>query len=130
MSDPNNPLDWVDYAEDDFSAAKILLRKSKPLTSPSCFHSQQCAEKYLKAMLIHKDVEYPKTQDLLALVTLCNNAGILTKFAQDDVDKLSVYASLAYGPPDFQITPEEAQEAVKIAKTVRRFARSFLALKK
>jgi HEPN domain-containing protein len=130
MSDPNNPLDWTAYAEEDFNTAKILLKKSKPLTGPSCFHSQQCAEKYLKAMLIYKHVEFPKTQDLLALDTLCNNAGILTKLAQDDVDKLSSYAAHAYGPPDFEITAEDARKALEITKTVRRFARSFLGLKK
>jgi HEPN domain-containing protein len=96
MSDPNNPLDWVAYAEEDFNVVKILLRKSKPLISPSCFHSQQCAEKYLKAMLIYKNIGFPKTQDLLALDTLRNNAGILTNFAQDGLDKLSAYANHAY----------------------------------
>ena len=129
----SNPIDlsaWVDYAEEDFKASKILMRKSKPLTGPSCFHSQQCAEKYLKAMLIYKNVEFPKTQDLLALDTLCNNAGILTNFAEEGVDKLSGYVSLAYGPSDFQITSVEAQEALQISKTVRRFARSFLGLQR
>lgn len=130
MSDPNNPLDWVAYAEEDFNAAKILLRKSNPLTGPSCFHSQQCAEKYFKAILTYKNFEFPKTQDLLALHTLCNNAGILTNLVQDDVDKLSSYAAHACRPPDFQITPDEAHEAIVIAKSVRRFARLFLGLKK
>jgi HEPN domain-containing protein len=130
MSDPNNPLDWVAYAEEDFNAAKILLRKSNPLMGPACFHSQQCAEKYFKAMLTYKNVRFPKTQDLLALETLCNHAGILTNLVQDDVDKLSSYAVQAYGPPDFQITPDDAHEAMEIAKTIRRFARAFLGLKR
>ena len=130
VSDPNNPLDWVAYAEEDFDVAKILLKKSRPLISPSCFHSQQCAEKYLKAMLIYKNVEFPKTQDLLALETFCNNAGILTKFAQDGLDKLSDYTAHAYEPPDFQITSEDAREALEIATEVRRFARTYLGLKK
>jgi HEPN domain-containing protein len=130
MSDPNNPLDWAAYADEDFRAAKILLRKSKPLPGPSCFHSQQCAEKYVKAMLIHRNIEFPSTQDLLALDTLCNNAGIRTGFVSNDIDKLSSFAAQAYGSFDFQITPEEAQGAIEIAKTVRRFARSFLGLKR
>ena len=130
MSDPNNPLDWATYAEEDFEVAKILLRKSKPPSNPSCFHSQQCAEKYLKAMLIYKNVEFPKTQDLLALNTLCHNAGIMTQFAQDDLDKLTAYTALAYGLPDFPIIIEDAQEALEIATNVRKFARTFLGLKK
>lgn len=30
MSDPDNPLDWVSYAEEDFAVAKLMLRKQKP----------------------------------------------------------------------------------------------------
>ena len=130
MSDPNNPLHWVAYAEEDFEVAKILLRKSKPLISPSCYHSQQCAEKYIKAMLVYKNVEFPKTQDLLALTTLCNNAGIMTTFSQNGLDKLSGHTALAYGIPDIKITLEEALGAIEIATNVRNFARTFLGLKK
>lgn len=130
MSDPNNPQDWVAYAEEDFDVAKTTLRRSKPFISPSCFHSQQCAEKYIKAMLVSKSVAFPKTQDLLALNTLCNNAGILTRFTQDDLDKLSAHAIHAYGPSNTRITPEEAREAIEIATTVRKFSRTFLGLKK
>ena len=130
MSDPNNPLDWATYAEEDFDVAKILLSKSKPLTTPSCFHSQQCAEKYIKAMLVAKNVEFPKTQDLLALNTLCHNAGIVTQFAQDSLDKLTAYTAIAYGIPSVKITLEEAGEAIEIATAVRKFSRAFLGLKK
>ncbi|MBW1960508.1 MAG: HEPN domain-containing protein [Deltaproteobacteria bacterium] len=37
-----------------------------------CFHAQQCAEKYLKAFLTFKNIDFPKTHDigeLLALVS-------------------------------------------------------------
>jgi HEPN domain-containing protein len=52
MSDPTNPLEWVEYAEEDWRSAKKLLRGSRPSTTNSCFHSQQSAEKYLKALLV------------------------------------------------------------------------------
>ncbi|MFZ5911941.1 MAG: HEPN domain-containing protein [Chloroflexota bacterium] len=52
MSDSSNPLEWVTYAEEDLVMAKSALKRRKPLTNASCYHSQQCAEKYLKAMLI------------------------------------------------------------------------------
>lgn len=45
MSDPKNPRDWVAKAEEDFTAASLLLRRKKPLTAIASFHSQQCAEK-------------------------------------------------------------------------------------
>ncbi len=52
MSDPTDPLAWVDRAEEDYLLARFALRRKKPLTYGACFHAQQCAEKYLKAILI------------------------------------------------------------------------------
>lgn len=129
MSDSNSPLNWASYAEEDLIMAKSALRRNKPLTTASCFHSQQCAEKYLKAMLIDKNIEFPKTHDLLILNTLCNTAGILTGFTKDDLGRLSGYAIHTRYPGN-QPTSDEAQEALKIALSVRKFSRSFLGIGK
>ena len=129
MSDPRDQFDWVEYAEEDLIMAKSALRRSKPLTTPSCFHSQQCAEKYPKAILVSQEIEFPKTHDLLILNTLCVDGGIFTGFTKEDLGRLSGYAVHTRYPGN-QPTADEAQEAPKIAKTVRKFARTFLGLKK
>jgi len=120
MSGPSEQLDWVEYAEEDLTRAKSALRRSKPLTTSSCFHSQQCAEKYLKAILVSQDVEFPKTHDLLILNTLCTGAGILTGFAKEDLGRLSGYAVHTRYPGN-QPTAEEAREALETASNIRRF---------
>ena len=71
MSGSDESLEWANYAEEDLIMAKSALRHRKPLTTASCFHSQQCAEKYFTAILVAQDVEFPKTHDLLILNTLC-----------------------------------------------------------
>jgi HEPN domain-containing protein len=129
MSAPDNALEWVNYAEEDLIMAKSALKRSKPLTTASCFHSQQCAEKYFKAILVAKDVEFPKTHDLLILNTLCSNAGILTGFTKEDLGRLSGYAVHTRYPGN-QPTPAEAKLALAIAVTIRKFARTFLGLKR
>ncbi len=129
MSDVDDALEWVKYAEEDLILAKSALRRTKPLTMGSCFHSQQCAEKYLKAILVSKDFEFPKTHDLLILDGLCKEAGVLTGFTKDDLGRLSGYAVRTRYPGN-QPVPKEAKEALEIAVQVRRFARVFLGLKK
>jgi HEPN domain-containing protein len=109
--------------------AKSALRRSKPLTIASCFHSQQCAEKYLKAMLVLRNVEFPKTHDLLILHTLCMDAGILTGFTKEDLGRLSGYAVRARYPGN-QPTSEEARDALEVAMNIRKFARAFLGLRR
>lgn len=42
---------WVAKAEEDLLAAETLLQQEPVLASVVCFHSQQAAEKYLKALL-------------------------------------------------------------------------------
>jgi HEPN domain-containing protein len=108
---------------------KSALKRKAPLTSASCFHSQQCTEKYLKALLVSKNVEFPKTHDLLILDTLCNNAGIFTGFTKGDLGRLTGFAvHIRY--PGNQPIPEDARDALEIALNVRRFARTYLGLKK
>ena len=80
MTEINELKSWIAFAEEDFSAAKTLISLKKPLLAAVCFHAQQCTEKYLKALLLMKDVDFPKTHDLLTLDTLCNRNGILTGF--------------------------------------------------
>jgi HEPN domain-containing protein len=129
MTEINELKSWVSSAEDDFRASKELLRLQKPLASASCFHAQQCGEKYLKALLILKDVDFPKTHDLLTLDTLCNQAGIFTGFVPQFLSDLSKHAVQSRYPGN-QPVLDEAKEALKIVTTIRRFARTFLGLKK
>ena len=129
MTDVRELKSWIAYAEEDFAAAKTLLQQRKPMVSAACFHAQQCAEKYLKALLILKDVDFPKTHDLSILNTLCNQAGILTGFDSQSLIELSRHGVQTRYPGN-QPTLEDARDAIRIANSVRRFARSFLGLKK
>lgn len=129
MTEISELKSWIAYAEQDYSAARALLQPKKPLHGAVCFHAQQCAEKYLKALLILKDVDFPKTHDLPTLNTLCSQNGIFTGFDPQQLADLTKYAVQARYPGS-QPTREETKEAIEIAKTVRRFARSFLGLKR
>jgi len=44
---------WLSRAEEDFNAAKHLIPYGASFLSTVCFHSQQTAEKYLKAFLTY-----------------------------------------------------------------------------
>jgi len=129
MTDVKELKSWITSAEEDFSAARALSRLRKPLPSGTCFHAQQSAEKYLKALLIFKDEDFPKTHDLPSLNTMCNKAGIITGLDLQHLVDLTEYAVRRRYPGD-QPTLEEAKEAIQTAGAVRQFALSFLGLKK
>ncbi len=127
MTDINELKSWLAHAEDDFESANTLIRRRKPLRYSGCFHAQQCAEKYMKSLLIFKDQGFPKTHDLSMLNDLCRASGILLGIPEDKLELLSAYAVGARYPGD-DPTLEETKEAIEIASSVRQFARVFLGL--
>ena len=127
MSEINNPLAWVEKAEEDFALAQSALRRKMPLVTGVCFHSQQCAEKYMKALLVSKKASFPKTHDLLMLSNLCSNAGILIEIDAKLLSILTDYAVRTRYPGEGP-TLGDAKEAMKIAKLTRSIARSFLGI--
>ena len=58
--------EWIAKAEGDLATAQRELRARRaPNYDAVCFHSQQCAEKYLKAFLISEGIEPPRTHNLI-----------------------------------------------------------------
>jgi HEPN domain-containing protein len=63
--------EWVSKAEGDFTTAGRELRARKaPNYDAVCFHTQQCAEKYLKAVLQENGQRIPKIHFLLELLAM------------------------------------------------------------
>ena len=62
--------EWVRKAEADWEGAARLMGGKEPLLDLVCFHCQQSAEKYLKALLEELAIGIPKTHDLVKLLTL------------------------------------------------------------
>jgi HEPN domain-containing protein len=61
--------EWVKKAEEDWVLARHGSRSKIPVHVGVCFHCQQCAEKYLKALLEELGLRVPKTHDLDLLLT-------------------------------------------------------------
>lgn len=127
MSEINNPQAWVEKAEEDFVLAKSSLRRRKPLATGTCFHAQQCAEKYMKALLVFKKADFPKTHDLLVLNDLCSRAGIFLEIDPKLLNSLTDYAVRTRYPGEGP-TIDDAKEAMETAKLIRSFSRNFLGM--
>ena len=125
MSDPTDPLAWVHRAEEDWLLARSALRRKVPLTYGTTFHAQQCAEKYLKALLVSRRQAFPRTHDVIALYDLCLRNSLRVPVDADKLERLAAYAvQIRY--PGEDPTPDEARVALQIAQEVRRWARAVL----
>lgn len=60
--------EWVAKAEGDYATARRELRARKqPNHDAACFHAQQCAENYVKALLLENDFPVARSHNLEAL---------------------------------------------------------------
>jgi HEPN domain-containing protein len=125
MSDPTDPLAWVHRAEEDWLLACSALRRKVPLTYGATFHAQQCAEKYLKALLVSRQQAFPRTHDMIALYDLCLRNSLRVPVDPDQLERLAAYAVQVRYPGE-DPTPDEARVALQIAQAVRRWARAVL----
>jgi HEPN domain-containing protein len=118
---------WVRIAEEDLLTARNMLALGKRSPFPVvAFHSQQCAEKYLKALLTLRSISFPRTHDLLELLRLIprdarvradpGNAAYLGRFAVET----------RYPGDDEPVTRADAKRAMRIALDIRKSVRRLL----
>ncbi len=111
---------WLEKAEHDFLAAEHAMELAhEGLTDIVCFHCQQCAEKYLKALLLYRGVAFPRTHDLRLLLDLVP-AEVALGLRREQVVPLNRYVIEGRYPGDWEpITVAEAQNALDMAQMVR-----------
>jgi HEPN domain-containing protein len=121
--------EWVAKSEGDFLTAgrEIRARKS-PNYDAVCFHAQQCAEKYLKAVLQENERNIPKIHNLIELMLLCEEIDGTFEWLRADLVTMERYSVRVRYPGKFA-EKDEAQAAYAAAGTVRKFARQKLGLK-
>jgi len=117
----------VEIAEEDYWAAQVALQADPPKLSIASFHTQQMAEKYLKAFLELQAIEVPRTHSLVRLLDLCNQVdadfGPLTAAAAS-LDEVGIEPRY----PPTRLTQEKAQRGLQYAESVRRLVRDRLPL--
>jgi len=56
---------WLDKARKDLAASEVLLKEEFEDYENVGFHSQQAAEKFVKAFLVRHQIEFPNTKIVL-----------------------------------------------------------------
>jgi HEPN domain-containing protein len=119
-NESDDPNAWFAKAEQDRRAAQILMQSAEPVTDMVCYHSQQCAEKYLKGYLKRRQVRFKWVHDLDYLVDLCAESDIDFGSLRTVAIQLTDSAGLSRYPGDeAPATREEAQAAIDAAEEIR-----------
>ena len=111
---------WLRIAKEDLLAAKALIKAE--LFSSVVYHSQQSAEKSLKAFLAFKDHPITKTHDLIRLIELCMTFDQEFRSIFDAADYINPFATRFRYPTEFDIPDQKsAKLAIKHSEDVMKF---------
>ncbi len=129
MSDEQRELakKWLKKADHDlFTADKIINFKDSP-TDIICFHTQQVVEKALKAILVYKEIDYPRTHNLVRLLEIIIDLlPDLDKYREDFAEMTNYGIEIRYPDEDFEPSKEEAEKSLEIAKQVLDRVKEFI----
>jgi len=106
-------------AASDLATATVLYDLGEAHLEHSVFHSQQAAEKFLKAWLDDRGERFPKTHDLLILVKQVESIDQAVGAALVGVPKLTTYAVQVRYDESIVVSRAMALEAVTLAKLTR-----------
>ena len=111
---------WIRRAEEDLAVADQLLSDRVPYFGSIGFHSQQAAEKFLKAFLVWHQIEFPKTHDLSKLLELVAQRDKSLSESLQGILVLTVYGLDTRYPADLpDLTENEATQAVELARQAK-----------
>ncbi len=111
---------WLFRADEDVAVIDALIQSDpQAYGSTICFHAQQAVEKYLKALLACKGVDFPKTHDVDFLLAECRK---VTSGELDPIDLKSLTdfgVSVRY-PDDFFVPePSETKYYAEVARRIQ-----------
>ena len=117
---------WLMIVKEDLAVAKLLLKGE--YFSSVTYHSQQAAEKALKAFLVFKDRPIIKTHNLLKLLELCIAIDRDFQKQLDAADYVNPFSTKFRYPDEFSIPDLQAAKlAIKHAQSIVTFVNKKIA---
>lgn len=125
---PDDPLAWLAKGDRDFALARDMSPNWEAYPDLICYHCQQAAEKYLKAMLLHVGAPLKRTHDLEEVLDLLATAGLpISAEHFNNALKINDYAVLIRYPGLTNDPSEhDVAEAIDAAEFFRTFATTFI----
>ena len=120
--------EWIEKADADLEVARRMAAEAAGnlrIREIVAFHCQQAAEKYLKALLTRRQIEFPKTHDIKTLLHLVGDpvadslagAKWLTPFGVE----------IRYPSDTAEMLPGDQVKAIEIASQVKQVVLAVLA---
>jgi HEPN domain-containing protein len=128
LRDPDDPREWLRRALGSLAHARDPRTSAGVLYEDLCFDAQQAAEKAIKALLISRSVDFPRTHSILHLLDLAERAGVSLPEEIRAADALTRYAWQGRYPAGAEdVSRETYLEVLQLAESVVRWAEALIA---
>jgi HEPN domain-containing protein len=118
---PDDPREWIRRAKSNLAHARA--HEPDVDLADNCFDAQQCAEKAIKAVFVHRGETFPYVHDLTRLIRLLERKGVKIPQYLGQAKELTRYAFVTrYPGEDSSVTQRQYRRAVRIAAAVLRWA--------
>jgi HEPN domain-containing protein len=124
MSEINKTIyEWIVKADHDLGSAKLIYLHIPEYFDTIAFHCQQATEKYLKSILLHFEIQFQRTHNLVYLLDLVTQK---LEISEDMYDKAIVLngfsVQIRYPDNTVYLTTEELELSIAISEVFRAFA--------
>ena len=110
---------WLLKANNDLRSSKKLMKGEDTVLDTAIYHTQQCAEKALKAYLAYKQHPIEKTHDVEYLIELCSEYDPEFGNLIEESETLNPYSTFfRYLGPVLEPEKDDVYEAIKIAERI------------
>lgn len=109
--------EWLDFARGDLSYARLGKKDPSIPLNLVAFHAQQALEKAIKALLVHRQTDFPKTHDIEELLGVLRQSGAVWPNELEAVIELTPLAvQTRYPGFDDPLDATEVLEAIRLAE--------------
>ena len=121
--------EWLKRAKGNLALAKQPKPK-EAFWDDLCFDAQQAAEKSIKAVLVHREIDFPKTHNIRYLLELLDPTGSqISKEIWQAIDLTNYAVETRYPGPAEPVTRNEYRQALAVARKVVKWAENIILLK-
>jgi HEPN domain-containing protein len=120
---------WIKKADHDLGSAKLIYLHIPDYFDTIAFHCQQAVEKYIKAALTYKDIEFLRSHDLPYLLEILSRKVEIKSETFDKAILLNGFSvEIRYPDQIIHLTEDELKTAISIADDFKQFAISVIGL--
>jgi len=121
--------EWMDKADHDLGSAKLIFLHIPEYFDTIAFHCQQAAEKYIKAVLVHYEIEFIRSHNLIYLLDLLSKRIEIPEDQYDKAILLNGFSiQIRYPDKTIYLTKQELETSITIAQEFRTFAIAIIGL--